>query len=80
MHYKVHWRGGRRLGLCRLIAVQPLIGLTVDISSAGIGGSVLSTLTQFVSNRSLPHLVVDGCQSKQVTVLSGVPQGSVFGI
>ena len=36
----------------------------------GIGGSVLSILTQFLSNRSR-HIMVDGCQSKLVDV-SGV--------
>ena len=43
-----------------------------------IGGSVLSILTQFLSNRS-QHVMVDGCPSKLVDVASGVPQGSVFG-
>ena len=43
----------------------------------GIGGSVLSTLTQFLSNRS-QHVMVVGCNSKLVNVVSGVPQGSVF--
>ena len=42
----------------------------------GIGGSVLSILTQFLSNRS-QHGMVDCCQSKLVDVISGVPQGSV---
>ena len=28
-HCKVNWRVGRRLGSCRLISVQPLIGLTI---------------------------------------------------
>ena len=44
----------------------------------GIGGSVLSILTPFLSNRS-QHVMVDGCQSKLVNVVSGVPQGSVLG-
>ena len=44
----------------------------------GIGDSVLSILTQFLSNRSL-HVMVNGCRSKLVDVVSGVPQGSVFG-
>ena len=42
-----------------------------------IGGSVLSILTQFLSNRS-QHVIVDGCQSKLVNIVSGVPQGSVL--
>ena len=35
IHCKVHWRAGRRLGLCRLISVQPLIGLTIRAFSIG---------------------------------------------
>ena len=44
----------------------------------GIGGSVLSVLTQFLSNRS-QYVLVDGCRSKLVNVVSGVPQSSVLG-
>ena len=44
----------------------------------GIGGSVLSILAQFLSNRS-QHVMVDGCLSKLVTVVSGMTQGSVLG-
>ena len=55
IHCKVHWIVDRRLGSCRLISVQPLIGLTIRAfsigsCSVGIGGSVLSILTQFLSN------------------------------
>ena len=45
----------------------------------GIGVSVLSVLTQFLSNRS-QFVLVDGCRSKLVNVVSGVPQGSVLGL
>ena len=38
---------------------------------------MLSTLTQFLSTLSL-HVMVDGCRSKLVTVISGVSQGSVL--
>ena len=48
------------------------------LCSVGIGGSVLSILTEFLSNRS-QQVMVDGCQSKLVNVVSGVPQGSVLG-
>ena len=44
----------------------------------GIGGSVLSILTQFLSNRP-QQVMVDGCLSKLVNVVSGVLQGSVLG-
>ena len=44
-----------------------------------IGGSVLSTVSQFLSNRS-QHVMVDGCLSKLVNIVSGVPQGSVLGV
>ena len=49
-----------------------------QLSSVGIGGSVLSVLTQFLSNRSL-YVLVDGWRSKLVNVVSGVPQYSVSG-
>ena len=39
---------------------------------------MLSVLTQFLSNRS-QFVLVDGCRSKLVNVVSGVPQGSVLG-
>ena len=38
----------------------------------------MSVLTQFLSNRS-QYVVVNGCHSKLVNVVSGVPQGSVLG-
>ena len=44
----------------------------------GIIRSVLSILTQFMSNRS-QHVMVHGCRSKLVDVVSDVPQGSVLG-
>ena len=51
-------------------------GILYKLSSVGIGGSVLSVLTQFLSNQS-QYVLVDGCRSK--LVVSGVPQGSVLG-
>ena len=48
------------------------------LCSVGIGGSVFSILTQFLSNRS-QHVTVDDCWSKLVNVVSGVLQGSVLG-
>ena len=39
---------------------------------------MLSILTQFRSNRS-EHVIVDGCMSNLVNVVSGVPQGGVLG-
>ena len=38
----------------------------------------MSILTQFLSNQP-QHVLVDGCRSKLVNVVSGVPQGSVLG-
>ena len=40
--------------------------------------SVLSVLTQFISNRS-QYVVVDGCRRKLVNVVSKVALGSVLG-
>ena len=52
-------------------------GILYKLGSVSIGGSVLSLLTQFLSNRS-QHVLVDSCRSKLVNVVSGVPQGSIF--
>ena len=52
-------------------------GILYMLCSVGIGGSVLSILTQFLSNRS-QHVMVDGCLSQLVGVVSGVPQGCVL--
>ena len=54
------------------------LGILYRLCSVVIGGSVLSILTQFLSNRS-QHVMVDGCRSKLVNVVSGVPKGSVLG-
>ena len=47
------------------------LGIIYNLCSVGIGGPVLSILTQFISNRS-HHVMVEGCQSKLVYVVSGV--------
>ena len=61
---------------------QPLIGSTIrtfSISSAlWLYDSVLSILTQSLSNRS-QHVMVDDCWSKLVNGVLGVSQGIVFG-
>ena len=53
-------------------------GILYKLWYVGIGGSMLSIMAQFLSNRS-QLVMVDGCRSKVVNVLSGVPQRSVFG-
>ena len=47
------------------------LSILYNLCSVGIGGSVLSILTQFLSNRS-QQVMVDGCRSKLVNVASGV--------
>ena len=54
------------------------LGILYKLLSVGIGCSVLSILTQFLSNRS-QQVMVDGCRSKLVNVVSRVPQASVLG-
>ena len=82
IHCRVHLRVGRRLGSCRLISMQPLIGSTISaftISSALWVFEVQCRLYwQFLSNRS-QHVMVDGCRSKLVIVVSWVPRGCVLG-
>ena len=53
-------------------------GILYMLSSVCIGGSVLSVPVQFLSNRS-QYVLVDGCHSKLVNVVLGVPQGSILG-
>ena len=48
-------------------------GILYQLCSVCIVGSVLSILTQFLSNRS-QHVMVDGCRSKLANVDSRVPQ------
>ena len=45
------------------------LGILYKLCSLGIGGSVLSILTQFLSNR-LQHVIVHGCRNKLVNVVS----------
>ena len=54
-------------------------GILYKICSLGIGGSVLSMLTQFLSNRA-QHVMVDGCWSKLINVMSGMLQLTVWGL
>ena len=53
------------------------LGILYKFCSVGIGSSVLSILTQFLSNQS-QQVMVDGCRSKLVNVVSEVLQGSVL--
>ena len=53
-------------------------GILYKLCSVGFGGSVFYILTQFLSDRS-QHVMVDGCMSKLVNVVSRMPQGSVLG-
>ena len=53
-------------------------GILYKLCTEGIGGSVVSILTQFLSNRP-QHFMMDGYRSKLVNVVSGEPHGSVLG-
>ena len=53
-------------------------GILFKLCSVGVGGSVLYFLTQFLSNWS-QYVVLDGCLSKLINVVSGLPQGSLLG-
>ena len=71
IHCRVHLRVGRSLGSCFRAAFDWVnhLGILYKLCSMGIGGSVLSILTQFLSNRS-QQVMVDGCRSKLVNVVS----------
>ena len=47
------------------------LGILYKLCSEGVGGSFLSILTQFLSNRS-HHVMVNGCRSKLIYIISGV--------
>ena len=55
-----------------------LFNIVLHSQLSVIGGSVLSILTEFLLSQS-QQVMVDGCRSKLVNVVSGVPQGSVLG-
>ena len=52
--------------------------LIFKLKSIGVGGSVLSICTEFLSDRR-QRVVVDGAASEWIPIISGVQQGSVFG-
>jgi hypothetical protein len=52
--------------------------LLFKLQSVGVGGCVLSVISQFLSDRK-QCVVVDGSSSNVFDVVSGVPQGSVLG-
>ena len=52
--------------------------LLLKIDSYGIQGNTLKWLSSFLKDRTM-KVVVEGEQSKSVTVESGVPQGTVLG-
>ena len=52
-------------------------GLLFKLKSIGVGGSVLSICTEFLSDRR-QRVVADGAAREWIPMISGVPQGSVF--
>lgn len=54
------------------------VGLLHKLQAAGVGGSLLVLIGNFLSGRS-QRVIVDGVRSAAVQVVSGVPQGSVLG-
>ena len=52
--------------------------LAFQLRQLGVGGSFLSILTEFLSNR-LQRLVVDGQFNEYRNVILGIPQGTVLG-
>ena len=53
-------------------------GLLFKLKSIGVGGSKLSISTEFLSDHG-QRVVVDGAASEWITIISGVPKGSVLG-
>ena len=52
--------------------------LLFKLKSIGLGGSVLSICTDFLSDRR-QRVVVDGSASEWIPIISGIPQGKVLG-
>ena len=85
--YRVHCRGGRRPE-CQEACIIPIDFKAAfervtnrgifKLCNVGICGYVESVLTQFLSNRS-KYIVVNGCRSKLVNLVSVVPIQSVLG-
>ena len=73
--YRILWR---LVNEARIVDRVNHQGILFKLCSVGVGGSVLTVLTLFLSNQS-QYAVVDGCRSKLVNMVSGVPQGSVLG-
>ena len=48
------------------------------LKSIGVGGSVLSICTEFLSD-PMQRVVVDGAASEWIPIISGMPLGSVLG-
>ena len=53
-------------------------GLLFKFKSIGVGSSVLSICTEFLSDRR-QRVVVDGAVSEWIQIISAVPQGSLLG-
>ena len=82
IHYKVHCRVGRWLSIVQIDFSTVFCrvnhqGILYKRCCVGIEDSVLSILSQFLSNRS-QYVKADGCQSKLVNVLR-VPLHCVLG-
>ena len=82
IHWKVHWRVGRRLESYRLVSAQPLIGQTIrEFSISSVHWVVEVLCCQYWHSFYQIHnsTLLDSCRSKLVNVMSGVPQGSALG-
>ena len=53
-------------------------GLVFKLREAGVGGLIMKVFQNFLSSRT-QRVKVDGVFSSSIDVVSGVPQGSVFG-
>ena len=79
---RVHWRVGRRPGSCRWISVQPLIGSTILVFSIALLCGYWRFCLVYIDTVSVNPITASyggWLSGKLVNVVSGVPQGSVWG-
>ena len=75
-HYTVH--SCHEVYTADFISVRTLLTLLQQMEKLGLNPYLLRWIRSYLSGRT-QHVVVDGCSSQTLPIISGVPQGSVLG-